>query len=120
MKKLFVVLAALAVANFAHASASTTNTITNAVGQVSMVVTGDNGTGISSTTDSRHPAALPFTQTSQPGVQIDTNVVGTATTLAHYTPRDYGDILIGQMTGSTQTVWIAHGTATSDWVRVGN
>ena len=49
--------------------------------------------------------------------QSDTNATTTAT---QYTPRRIGDILEGN-TGATtsNTLWIAYGATTNDWLRLG-
>lgn len=47
--------------------------------------------------------------------QSDTNAT---TTVTQYTPEYVGDTLVGK-TGGTNTVWIAVGATTNDWIQVG-
>ena len=47
--------------------------------------------------------------------QVDT---AATTTTTEYTPAFAGQILLGQTGAGTNSVWIAKGTSTNDWVKV--
>lgn len=98
-----------------NAQAGSTNTVTNAVGQVIVVVTDNYGVHISSVT----PANLPASQSrvyipAQGNYRYDG---AHSTTNYIYTPRDIGDILIGSQLG-TGAVWMATGVTTGGWQKL--
>lgn len=115
MKKfLFVAIAAVLALGVVTVQADTTNTYTNAVGQIVTVIT-----KVTGSTVSVEPKALSVSQPSRTrvapqGAQLSASnpVVPTV-----YTPRDAGDVLVGYVDGS---VFVAKGTAVTDWVRVSN
>jgi hypothetical protein len=57
-----------------------------------------------------------FTAITLAAPRRDTN---TATTITGYTPRYYGDMLIGRTDAATGAVWVAVGATTNDWKVIG-
>lgn len=45
---------------------------------------------------------------------------GSATTTTAYTPSGIGCLLIGELTGSTNAVWVATGVTSSSWKKITN
>jgi hypothetical protein len=103
MKKLIVLAAAALVAGIAYAQTTVTNR-----GEVITVYTG-NATPVSTET-------TPIVYVTVDNLtQVDAAATTTATT---YTPYFVGQILIGQTGTGTNSVWVAKGTTTNDWVKV--
>ena len=111
MKKMIASVAAvLLIAGVAFAGS--TNTVTNAVGQVFTVVIDNNGLHISGPgTSPGLPASASRTSVSALGYLLDS---AHSTTNTIYVPRDIGDGLIGNLLG-TGKVWVATGPTTNDW-----
>lgn len=84
-------------------------TVTNRLGQVSTTTTGSDGVTTTITMGAGGASSVTSRTVSIPGAQIDAAVYVDATL---FTPRNYGDILIGITTGK---VWVATGLTTNDW-----
>jgi hypothetical protein len=86
-------------------------TVTNELGQVITTSTAAGG-GITVTiTDPRAPASVTNRTVDAQGCQLS---MATDTTATDFTPRNYGDMLIGKE-GGTGKVWVATGLTTADW-----
>ena len=57
-----------------------------------------------------------YTAVQLVGPQRDTNA---ATTVTGYTPRYFGDMLVGRLAAATGALWVAVGTTTNDWKAIG-
>jgi len=111
MKKLIAsILVVAAVVGVVYAD---TATVTNELGQVFTVTTSATGVTVSSGTLPAQPASASASYLTLPGIQLDAQS-NTTTTTNSFTPRQVGDILIGQE-GSTGKVWIAVGVTKADW-----
>lgn len=117
MKKFLAALAVLAVAS-APVFADSTNTVTNSLGQVITTITSASGVTTTITNPGTQPAA--GSDTVGGPVMITLAPKGSATTTANYTPGKIGDILIGELTGSTNAAWIATGVTASSWKKITN
>jgi hypothetical protein len=96
------------------AEAATTNTVTNAMGQVATVVIDDYGVVTTFTLSAvNFPASQERGLVASQGAQLDWGGP-TTTTNTLFTPRDIGDWLYGFENG-TGKVWTAVGVTTSDW-----
>jgi len=83
-------------------------TVTNRMGQV--ITTTTSASGVTTTITVANGAATVTNRTVAPqGCQIDAAAVVDATL---FTPRNYGDMLVGITTGK---VWVATGLTTNDW-----
>lgn len=86
-------------------------TVTNRLGQVITTTVGADG--VTTTIVVANGAATATNRTVLPcGSQLDLSVTTTTTA---FTPRNYGDLLIGKAGVGTNKVWIATGLTTSDW-----
>ena len=111
MKKLMALIAILA------ASASFAAILTNELGQVVVTGTNDQGVVTVSTVTAPGSAVLsPRTGASILPPYIDTNA---ATTVTSYTPRDYGQLLVGKIAAETSAVWVASRASTNGWILIG-
>ena len=108
MKKLIAALSGF----FLMVGFCVAGTVTNQFGHVVTTSADAYGNVTTSVTVPGQPSVRYRTQTKQPGVQIDTNVT---TTITDYTPRDYGDILVGGYGTGTNAFWVAVGLTTADW-----
>lgn len=107
MKKISLFMAAaLLVTGFAvHAA-----TVTNEFGQV--ITTTVTSAGLTTTIVDPNAAASRTNRTVEAlGCQLSQ---AATTVQTQFTPRNYGDMLVGQE-GSTGKVWIATGLTTNDW-----
>lgn len=71
------------------------------------------GTGVS---DWENVGGQIFTTIQLAAYRRDTNAT---TDVTAYTPRYFGDMLVGQTGTGTSSLWIAHGTTTNDWGEIG-
>lgn len=85
-------------------------TVTNKTGQVITTTVGASGVTIT-ITDPNAPAAQTNRVVEATGSQLD---MGNDTSQTLFTPRNYGDVLIGKE-GGTGKVWVATGLTTNDW-----
>jgi len=107
MKKISLIaaLAVFGVGIVVHAA-----TVTNKTGQVITTTTTSAGVTIT-ITDPNSAASETNRLVEAVGSQLD---MAANTTATLFTPRNYGDMLIGKE-GSTGKVWIATGLTTNDW-----
>ena len=117
MKKVLGFIAVLALAS-APVFADSTNTVTNALGQVVTVITSANGVTTTITNPGTQPAAGSDTKGGP--VMLTLAPKGSATTTSSYTPGKVGDILLGELTGGTNAAWIATGVTASSWKKITN
>lgn len=116
--RLVAFASALLIAVGLVAFSDTTNTVTNAIGEVFTVILDSHGARVTAVTEPSALSSQSRTFTELVGVQIAAiGVNNTTNTL--YTPRDVGDVLIGKVAG-TGAVWMATGLTTSDWIKVSN
>jgi hypothetical protein len=112
MKKISAI--AVAVLLFAGVSVFAA-TVTNQMGQV--ITTTITPAGLTTTIlDPFSPMSVTNRTVGPVGCWLDLKADTTETL---YTPRNYGDMLIGQE-GSTGKVWVATGLTTNDWKAVYN
>ena len=110
MKKILIALAAA----FVAAGVLMASVTTNRQGQVLTTTVGTDG--VATTIVVANGAASVTNRTVLPvGAQLDKSTV---TTTTDFTPRNYGDFLIGKSGAGTNGVWCAAGLTTSDWVRL--
>jgi hypothetical protein len=104
MNRLMIALVAV----FASIGMVIAGTVTNQVGQVITTTTGSDG--VTTTIVVANGAASVTNRTVLPvGFQLSAASVVDPTL---YTPRNYGDFLIGITTGK---LWVAKGLTTNDW-----
>lgn len=114
-KKLMMVAVVLGLACGA-VFADTTNTTTNAIGQIITTISDSQGVRSTSITYPSQPSSASQTKLNLPGIQL-APLLPDFTTNTLYTPRGIGDILIGRIgiASFTGTVWMATGVTTNDW-----
>ncbi len=107
MKKISLFMAAVLLLTGIAVHAAT---VTNEFGQV--ITTTVTSAGLTTTIVDPNAGASRTNRTVEAlGCQLDKSANTTATS---FTPRNYGDMLVGQE-NSTGKVWIATGLTTSDW-----
>lgn len=112
-KMILAALVAVVLGFVVSVKADTTNTVTNAVGQVFTVISTSSGVYTTSFTPTTRPASASQVYLNLVGIQLDAaGTISTTNTL--FTPRQIGDMLIGQE-GATGKVWMATGVTTNDW-----
>lgn len=84
-------------------------TVTNRQGQVSTTTSGSEGVTTTITIGANGASSVTSRTVNAIGAQIDAAAFVDATL---FTPRNYGDVLIGITTGK---VWVATGLTTNDW-----
>ncbi len=110
MNKVLIALAAA----FVAAGVLMAGVVTNQQGQVITTTVGTDG--VTTTIVVANGAASVTNRTVLPcGAQIDKSAV---TTTTGFTPRNYGDFLIGKSGAGTNGIWCAAGLTSSDWVRL--
>jgi len=108
-KKLVLAIAVLAVV-CAGAYMVRAGTVTNDLGQVITTTVGADGVTVT-ITDPNAKASASNRVVSAQGCQLE---MSDNTTQTLFTPRNYGDMLIGKE-GGTGKVWVATGLTTNDW-----
>ncbi len=91
------------------AGAVLAGTVTNRMGQVITTTVGSDGVTTTITMGAGGAASVTSRTVNAVGCVIDAAAFVNATL---YTPRNYGDMLIGITTGK---VWVATGLTTNDW-----
>ena len=109
MKKILVGLMVL-VLGAGVVFATSTNTYTNALGQVVTVVVLNDGTRTTTITQPVTVAAASRTVINLPGMQVSASAATIDTTV--FTPRDLGDFLLFTV---SNTLYVATGVTTNDW-----